>query len=380
MVSPRVALAVALTVLVFETAMAGERELRRELEEAAEAHEREEALLKSNEVHELLPPVDEATCARAAERPDRYPEIVRACRAALGDKAGAAPGTAAEGDVAVSEGASGMVSGNREGDAKAGGTRKQSGGGTGQGTPDDGAPADPRSEAVASSTGGRTTPRDSSRDQRPHSGGSPGRRQGPANGDYVPLSGQARAAQQVQFGGLETQDPGQDEFGIPIGTEFCVHLRQTASNVQPGYITLVVCDTVVGEKRDLPAGSLLFAEPRAVKGSERLYLRVTKGRTPSNFEFSLNGIVFDAEHVAGLDATVISDGQMVARAGKEGATQLAQSLASQLSGSVATDATRAISEQIIEESSEKADGSLGQPQFIVSASPQRGVLAVQESF
>lgn len=380
MVIPRATLIVALTVMVLGAATAGERELRRELEEAAEAHEREEALLKSNEVHELLPPVDETTCARASERPGRYPEIVRVCRAVLGENGDGAPETASEREDTQSERASRPAESGPSAGAEVSDGGRRGASVAEQGGPEGATQGNYPDKGGASADDSSNTPGEPSRYPKPRRDDSPRRQHASANGDYVPLSGQARAAQQVQFGGLETEDPGQDEFGIPIGTEFCVHLRQTASNVQPGYITLVVCDTVVGEKRDLPAGSLLFAEPRAVKGSERLYLRVTKGRTPSNFEFSLNGIVFDAEHVAGLDATVISDGQMVARAGKEGATQLAQSLANQLGGSVATDATRAISEQIIEESSEKAEGSLGQPQFIVSASPQRGVLAVQESF
>ncbi len=175
-------------------------------------------------------------------------------------------------------------------------------------------------------------------------------------------------------------DQKQHVFGISIGTSIPIKLRRTSTNVQPGYIELLVTADVAGRKKILPVDSILFARPSVVKGSSRLYLESVRGVTPDGYEFMIKGHVSDHFNTAGMTGIIKSDGRAVERSLAKGGVALGSSLISGLADDPVTTATGAAANQMIREGAASSDANLDKPVFVVSASPQPGVLTVEETF
>ena len=113
------------------------------------------------------------------------------------------------------------------------------------------------------------------------------------------------------------------KYGISIGTRIKVRIETGATNVQPGYVQFRVLHDVVGTKRTLSAGAILFGRMTAVRGSQRLFGTIVHGISKSKTEeFSVHGNIFGADGQPGLVATVISDGHGLQRATDAGLAAL----------------------------------------------------------
>ncbi len=199
-------------------------------------------------------------------------------------------------------------------------------------------------------------------------------------GDYYFPSGMSVEKKSTISPVAFTFDENRTVFGISLGTSIPVRLRRTSTNVQPGYIELVVTADVAGRKKTLPADSILFAISSVVKGSSRLYLNSVKGVTPGGEEFVLKGHISDHFNTAGLSGVIKSDGRAVSRSLSQGGLALSRSLASEIGGDALATGANAVASQLIQEGSEKTSANLDRAAFIVSANPQQGVLTVEETF
>ncbi|MDH5727401.1 MAG: TrbI/VirB10 family protein [Gammaproteobacteria bacterium] len=171
-------------------------------------------------------------------------------------------------------------------------------------------------------------------------------------------------------------------FGIPIGTRIPVELKTGASNVQPGYVQLIVKTNIVGDKKTLPAGSTIFCRASAVIGSARLFAVATKGITiHAHDEFSVSGNVFAADGSAGLLASIVSDGRSIHRAGDAGLASLGAGVIGMIPGAdVATEAGKSAAEVVVSEQLDKRKMSHGRVNYVLEAGPQHAVLQIEETF
>ena len=172
------------------------------------------------------------------------------------------------------------------------------------------------------------------------------------------------------------------QFGIPIGTQIRVTMSKGASSAQKGSVVLIVDETVKGQVRDLLRGSKLFAIPRVVNGSERLYLSVQKGLVPGDLEdFSINGMVYAEDGEPGLMASVVSDGKAIQRAAIASSSELAGGLIDVVGGgSLAAEAGKVGAKSVLNEKEDEEGIRTGRPEYIVKAAPQKGVLFVDATF
>ena len=171
------------------------------------------------------------------------------------------------------------------------------------------------------------------------------------------------------------------KFGIPIGTKIKVSMSTSASNVLDD-VVLTVEETVHGHNQDLTRGSKLFASTDAVIGSERLYLRVTKGLVPGELEhFSLRGAIYAEDGDPGLLANVVSDGKTIQRAFVDSSATLAEELIDVVGGgTVAGEAGKVGAKSVLSEKEREEDNRNGRPAYIVQAAPQKGFIFIEDTF
>ena len=169
-------------------------------------------------------------------------------------------------------------------------------------------------------------------------------------------------------------------FGIPLGEKIKVKLDATVSSIQPGFVTLTVLEDVAGDKRILRRGSKLFGRPSAIKGTSRLFVRLSKGITPEHIEFQIKGTVSDEHNEAGLVGSIISDGKLIDRSLDAGVLALGSAAASMLPGDVATNAAQTAADTAINEKRKESAARLGTPAFIVVAKPQTAYVHIEETF
>jgi hypothetical protein len=169
-------------------------------------------------------------------------------------------------------------------------------------------------------------------------------------------------------------------FGITIGTEISVDLKKSASNVQEGYVALSVRVDVVGQQHSLSRNGTLFARPTAVKGSERLFLRIERGITPEGYEFAANGVVLGEDGKPGLAAKVVSDGKVLERALNAGEDTIAGAVVGVMAPDVAGAAAKSGVNKLLEDKQQGDNDKSGQRAYIVLAEPQRATIQVEATF
>lgn len=96
-------------------------------------------------------------------------------------------------------------------------------------------------------------------------------------------------------------------FGVRLGTWMEAHINRDTTSAEPGLVELTVTSDVVGDKKTLPSGSVLFAQKQLNSATKRMELHVQKGITPKGVEFKMNGQVFDLQRVSGLLGIISGD-------------------------------------------------------------------------
>lgn len=122
----------------------------------------------------------------------------------------------------------------------------------------------------------------------------------------------------------------QGKFGIRIGSWMQGKLSRNVTNSDPGLIKIILVDDVQGDRRQLPAGTELFAEKQYNQGTKRLDLTIIKAVLPDGMEININAIAYDSEKIAGLPGIVKSNTRAAAKSGLQdgllkGAQQLSRS-------------------------------------------------------
>jgi len=102
-------------------------------------------------------------------------------------------------------------------------------------------------------------------------------------------------------------------FGIRLGKLLEAALERNTSSAEPGLVELRLTADVVGDKRTLRASTLLYATKGLNGGTKRLEMQVTKGITPDGHEFSMKGLIYDAQKVSGLNGIMQIDNSQIAK-------------------------------------------------------------------
>jgi hypothetical protein len=109
-------------------------------------------------------------------------------------------------------------------------------------------------------------------------------------------------------------------FGVRLGTWLEARVNRDVTNAEPGLVELTVTTAVVGDKKTLPAGTLLFAAKQLNAATKRMELKVQKGITPTGIEFAMAGQIFDMQRTSGLLGIISGDtGVSIKRGASKGA-------------------------------------------------------------
>lgn len=158
-------------------------------------------------------------------------------------------------------------------------------------------------------------------------------------------------------------------------------LTRTATNTEPGLVEIELTEDVAGDKKTLPAGTLVFARKQYNDGTKRLELQVEKGITPSGLEFALHGLVFDLHKMSGLIGSVSTDtSRVVERGTKKGLLAAGGAAAQQFTGSTPLGAASSAAASSILSESEQAVEEATRPRVTIQVPAQPLLIRVEETF
>jgi hypothetical protein len=170
-------------------------------------------------------------------------------------------------------------------------------------------------------------------------------------------------------------------FGIRLGAWMPGRLTRTATNTEPGLVEIELTEDVAGDKRTLPAGTLVFARKQYNDGTKRLEFQVEKGITPAGLEFALHGLVFDLQKMSGLIGSISNDtSRVVERGTKKGLLAAGGAAAQQFTGSTPLGAASSAAASSMLSETEQAVDEATRPRVTIQVPAQPLLIRVEDTF
>jgi hypothetical protein len=169
-------------------------------------------------------------------------------------------------------------------------------------------------------------------------------------------------------------------FGVRLGTWIKANLNRDTSSAEPGTVEVAVTEDVVGDKRTLPAGTMLFAVKVLNNATKRMEMTVTNGITPKGQEFKVRGLIFDPLKVSGLSGLYQIDEQNIAKHGAQKGAVAAVGAATQTLGRLnpLAAAGGAVTQSVLSDTSGAVE--YNRPTAVIYVSPQPLLIRVEERF
>lgn len=168
-------------------------------------------------------------------------------------------------------------------------------------------------------------------------------------------------------------------FGIRMGTWLTAKLERKTSSAETGSVEVTLAEDAIGDRRTLPAGSILFLEKQLNSTTRRLEGMVTRGITPSGQEFELRGLIFDPQKQPGLAGVyVIDKKQSVAKGASKGALAAAAAFTKNVTPDAIGAATNAAAESVLSDAEDVTNNNA--PQAVIYVTPQTMLIRVERQF
>jgi hypothetical protein len=157
-------------------------------------------------------------------------------------------------------------------------------------------------------------------------------------------------------------------------------LSRSTSSAEPGTVELTLSADVDGDKRTLPAGTVLFAAKNLNSSTKRMELLITHGITPSGQEFKMRGIVFDPQKISGLPGIFVVDDKNIVKHGtQKGLTAAVGAVAKTFNGNPLAAAGGAATESVMSDTGTAMEYN-NAPTAVIYVSPQSLIIRVEERF
>ena len=170
-------------------------------------------------------------------------------------------------------------------------------------------------------------------------------------------------------------------FGIVLGTWARAHIERRVSNADNGPVEVILDEDINGNKRDLPAGTVLFGPKGFNQTAQRLDVTLTHGITPDGSEFDISATVYDAHKVSGLTGSVVRQrGDEIRSAASSGALASAQTL---MATTIDSAAAGAVVDSIAQTGSELLNNEqqyVRTPRAFIQESPQPVFIRIDQTF
>ena len=175
--------------------------------------------------------------------------------------------------------------------------------------------------------------------------------------------------------------PVMKNFGVRLGTWLEGNINRNTSSAEPGMVEIHLTEDVIGDRRTLKAGTLLFADKQINGQTKRLEMVIRNGITPAGEEFKITGLVFDLRKVSGLAGiiTVNNDESVKRGAGKGLLAGLGAAAQNAVGQTPLGAAVGAGSQSILQDKGNQVDQETEQ-KLTVYVSPQPLLIRVEKTF
>lgn len=168
-------------------------------------------------------------------------------------------------------------------------------------------------------------------------------------------------------------------FGIRLGSWLNASLDRNTTSGEAGSVELTLTGDAIGDRRTLPAGTLLFADKSLNNTTKRMEMVVTHGITPTGLEFVMHGLVFDPQKTPGLAGIYVLDKkESVSRGVQRGAIAAVGAAVGMAGPGVAGAATNAATQSVLNDASTVTDNNAAQA--VIYVSPQALIIRVEKQF
>lgn len=174
--------------------------------------------------------------------------------------------------------------------------------------------------------------------------------------------------------------PDQPPFGIRRGTWAEVRVERRVSSADPGEVEITLLETISGQHRDLPSGTLLFARKAFNGRSQRMDMMITTALLPDGREIRVSAYAYDRQRNAGLTGSIIRDreGEVSSALAQGGLTVLSNAANSVplVSDNPLSSGVDATTQQLIRQEQQNAPRAA---QAVIEVSPQTFFIQIAES-
>jgi hypothetical protein len=168
-------------------------------------------------------------------------------------------------------------------------------------------------------------------------------------------------------------------FGIRLGSWLNASLDRNTTSGESGSVELTLTGDAIGDRRTLPAGTVLFADKNLNNTTMRMEMVVTHGITPTGLEFEMHGLVFDPQKTPGLAGVYVLDKkESVSRGAQKGAIAAVGAAVGMAGPGVAGVATNAAAQSVLNDASTVTDNNAAQA--VIYVSPQALIIRVEKQF
>lgn len=168
-------------------------------------------------------------------------------------------------------------------------------------------------------------------------------------------------------------------FGIRLGSWLNASLDRNTTSGESGSVELTLTGDAIGDRRTLPAGTVLFADKNLNNTTKRMEMVVTHGITPTGLEFEMHGLVFDPQKTPGLAGIYVLDKkESVSRGVQKGAIAAVGAAVGMAGPGVAGAATNAATQSVLNDASTVTDNNAAQA--VIYVSPQALIIRVEKQF
>lgn len=168
-------------------------------------------------------------------------------------------------------------------------------------------------------------------------------------------------------------------FGIRLGSWLNASLDRDTTSGESGSVELTLTGDAIGDRRTLPAGTVLFADKNLNNITKRMEMVVTHGITPTGQEFEMRGLVFDPQKTPGLAGVYVLDKkESVSRGVQKGAIAAVGAAVGMAGPGVAGVATNAATQSVLNDAGTVTDNNAAQA--VIYVSPQALIIRVEKQF
>ena len=168
-------------------------------------------------------------------------------------------------------------------------------------------------------------------------------------------------------------------FGIRLGSWLNASLDRNTTSGESGSVELTLTGDAIGDRRTLPAGTVLFADKTLNNTTKRMEMVVTHGITPAGLEFEMHGLVFDPQKTPGLAGVYVFDKkESVSRGAQKGAIAAVGAAVGMAGPGVAGVATNAAAQSVLNDAGTVTDNNAAQA--VIYVSPQALLIRVEKQF